>query len=102
MQFQIKSCASDYTESGTTPDFTYSCSGSETNVYGGGSYQNFAQSGAACLSTCTLSNITTTAGTVTHLHFYFTLADASPNASQGSSFQSTLTFNLTQRTGTNA
>ena len=100
----IQTCSTDYTEAGSTPDYTYTCGGSASDVLGAstnyGTYSNFAQAGSACLTGCTLSNLNLTAGAVNHLRFVFKISTSAPANVQASSFQATLTFNGTQRTAT--
>jgi hypothetical protein len=104
----VQTCPTDWVEAGSSPDYTYTCAGNaQTDVLGtSGAYstfQNFAQAGSACLTGCTI-NFTSgqlAAGAVNHLHFVFKVGASAAANSQGSSFQTTITFNGTQRAGQN-
>jgi hypothetical protein len=95
-------------ESGSSPDYAYTCAGNaQVDVVGTatnyGTFSNFAQAGSACLTGCTInfSSAQLAAGAVNHLRFVFKVGASAASNTQGSSFQTTITFNGTQRAGQN-
>ena len=85
LQMVIDRCSSAWTEAGSSPNFTYTCSGSTSTV----------QASRAVIGTnLSLSNLTaTTAGNTDHLRVRLTLPSAAGNSLQGQS--STLTYTFT-------
>jgi predicted ribosomally synthesized peptide with SipW-like signal peptide len=90
---KIDKCSVAWTESGTAPAYTYTCSGTTTSVLAAAPVGNTASlSGLAALS----------AGTSTdRLLVTLTLPSAATNTLQGLSTSITYAFNGTQRTATN-
>ena len=93
LQMVIDRCPSAWTESGTSPAFTYSCGGSTTTIVGSRPVI------AAGLSMAGLSALTT--GGTDHLRVTLTLPSGSGNSLQGLSSTLTYSFVGTQRNGTN-
>ena len=94
LQMVIDRCSVAWTESGTSPAFTYSCSGTTSTVLA---------SRAVIGSSIALSNLTTTtAGNTDHLHLTLTFPSAAGNTFQGLSSTIQYSFTGTQRNGTNA
>ena len=85
LQMVIDRCSSAWTEAGSSPNFTYTCSGSTSTV----------QASRAVIGTnLSLSNLTaTTAGNTDHLRVRLTLPSSAGNSLQGQS--STLTYTFT-------
>jgi hypothetical protein len=94
LQMTIDKCSVAWTEAGTSPAFTYTCSGTTTSVLA---------SRAVIGSAITLSNLSTlvTAGTTERLRLTLTLPSTAGNTFQGLSSTLTYAFNATQRTATN-
>jgi spore coat-associated protein N len=88
LQMVIDKCSNAWTEAGSSPAFTYSCTGSTTTVLA---------SRAVIGSTMALSNLTMTAGATDHLRVTLTLPSASPNTFQGLSSTVSYAFTATQR-----
>ncbi|MBM3676293.1 MAG: hypothetical protein FJW96_00195 [Actinobacteria bacterium] len=94
LQMVIDKCSVAWTEAGTAPAYTYTCSGTTTSVLA---------SRAVIGSSIALSNLATlvTAGTTERLRLTLTLPSAAGNTFQGLSSTITYTFNATQRAATN-
>ena len=92
LKLAIDNCSQDWTESGSSPAFTYTCGGTTSAV--------LAQR-AVVGSDLTLANLASVAaGETDHLRVTLTLPPSAPNAMQGLSSQLTYTFTGTQRTAT--
>ena len=90
---KVDKCSNAWTESGTSPAFTYTCSGTNTNVLAAGQVGNTTSlSGLAAL---------TSGSSTDHLLVTLALPAAATNALQGLSTSITYAFNGTQRTATN-
>lgn len=88
LQMVIDSCDAPWTEAGTSPHFTYTCSGTTSAVL----------ASAALIGTNrTLSTSATTAGHTDHLRVTLTLPTAADNTFQGLSDTITYKFDATQR-----
>jgi predicted ribosomally synthesized peptide with SipW-like signal peptide len=93
LQLAIDRCSVPWTESGTAPAYTYTCSGTSTSVLA---------SRAIVGSNLTLSNLgSLTAGATDRLRFTLTLPSAAPNTLQNQSSVIQYTFAGTQRSATN-
>jgi spore coat-associated protein N len=93
LQLVIDKCSVPWTEGGTAPAYTYTCSGTTSSVLA---------SHAVIGSNLTLSNLASlTAGTTDHLRFTLTLPSAAPNTFQNQSSVIQYTFTGTQRAATN-
>lgn len=92
LQMVIDRCSVAWTESGSTPAFTYSCGGSMTTVVTG---RPVSQTSLALPGLSTLA-----AGGSDHLRLTLTLPSVAPNALQGLSSTLTYSFLGTQRAGT--
>jgi spore coat-associated protein N len=93
LQLVIDRCSVAWTESGTAPAYTYTCSGTTSSVLA---------SRAVIGSNLTLSNLgSLTAGATDHLRFTLTLPAAAPNTFQSQSSVIQYTFTGTQRAATN-
>jgi spore coat-associated protein N len=93
LQMVIDRCASAWTESGTTPAFTYTCSGGSTNL---------VASRAVIGSNVSLPGLSAlTSGGTDHLLVTLTLPSAAGNTFQGLSSTISYTFTGTQRAATN-
>jgi predicted ribosomally synthesized peptide with SipW-like signal peptide len=93
LQLAIDRCSVPWTEAGTSPAFTYTCSGTTTSVLA---------SRAIVGSNLTLSNLgSLTAGATDRLRFTLTLPSAAPNTLQNQSSVIQYTFAGTQRAATN-
>lgn len=84
LQITITRCSQAWTESGSSPDFTYSCAGTTTTALA---------SRAAIATSVALSNLGLTGGTTNHLLLTMTLASTSPTSMQGLS--STISYSFT-------
>jgi spore coat-associated protein N len=93
LQLAIDKCSTPWTEAGTAPGYTYTCSGTTSSVLA-----SHAVVGAN-LALTTLGALT--AGTTDHLRFVLTLPSATPNTFQNQSSVIQYTFNGTQRAATN-
>jgi spore coat-associated protein N len=94
LQMVIDRCSVAWTESGTSPAFTYTCSGTTSSVLA---------SRAVIGSSIALSNLTTTtAGNTDHLRLTLTFPSAAGNTFQGLSSTIQYSFTGTQRNSTNA
>jgi spore coat-associated protein N len=92
VQLAISACSVAWTESGTSPNFSDSCSGSTSTVLA---------AGPVVRSSATLSNLTSLAvGGTAHLELQLTLPATSPSSDQGLTSSLQLTFTGTQRAGT--
>jgi predicted ribosomally synthesized peptide with SipW-like signal peptide len=90
---KVDKCSVAWTESGTAPAYTYTCSGTSTNVLAAGAVGNTTSiSGLAALSTGSSTD---------HLLVTLALPTAATNTLQGLSTSITYAFNGTQRTATN-
>ena len=93
LQMVIDKCSVAWTESGVSPAFTYTCSGTTQSVLA---------SRAIVGTNIALSNLTLGAGSSTdRLRFTLSLPTAAGNSLQGQSSAVTYTFTGTQRAGTN-
>ena len=93
LQLVIDKCSNAWTEAGTAPAYTYTCSGTTSTVLA---------SRPVVGSNLTLSNLSAlTAGVTDHLRFTLTLPSAAPNAMQNLSSVIQYTFTGTQRAATN-
>ncbi len=102
VKFWVQLCSTDFTESGSNPDYTESCGGTKTDVIGASnSYANFLQSGATCTTTCTLTGLNTSQNAVNHLRFSFKLTTSAASNDQGTSFTAQLAFAPVARSGQN-
>ena len=89
LQMVIDRCSVAWTEAGTPPAYTYTCSGTTTSV---------VATRAVIGSTLALSNLTTlTTGNTDHLRVTLTLPAAAGNTFQGLSSTLTYTFTGNQR-----
>lgn len=93
LQMSIDRCSVAWTESGVSPTFTYTCSGSTSSVLA---------SRAVVGSSIALSNLTvTTAGATDNLRLTLTLPTTAGNTFQGITSTVSYSFAGTQRAGTN-
>jgi len=93
LQMVIDRCSVAWTESGSSPAFTYSCSGATSSV---------VASRAVIGSGIAMSNLTsTTAGNTDHLRLTLTFPSSAGNTFQGLSSTIQYAFTGTQRTATN-
>lgn len=93
LQMTIDKCSVPWTESGSSPAFTYSCSGTTSAVLA---------SQPVIGSTMTLSNLATiTAGSTDHLRVTLTFPSGATNSLQGQTSAITYSFDGTQRVATN-
>jgi predicted ribosomally synthesized peptide with SipW-like signal peptide len=93
LQMVIDRCSVAWTESGSSPAFTYSCSGATSSV---------VASRAVIGSGIAMSNLTsTTAGNTDHLRLTLTFPSAAGNTFQGLSSTIQYSFTGTQRNSTN-
>jgi spore coat-associated protein N len=85
LQMAIEKCSAPWTEAGTAPAYTYTCSGTTSTVLA---------SRAVIGSTMALSNLSSlTTGSTDHLRVTLTLPAAAPNTMQG--LTSTISYNFT-------
>lgn len=92
LQLSITRCSQAWTESGSSPAFTYTCGGSTSTVLA---------SQAVIGSNISLSNLTsTTAGNTDHLKVTLTFPSSAGNSMQNLSSTLTFSFTGTQRTAT--
>ena len=93
LQMAIEKCSAPWTEAGTAPAYTYTCSGTTSTVLPSRAVigSNIALSGLASLTT----------GSTDHLRVTLTLPTAAPNTMQG--LTSTISYNFvgTQRVAGN-
>jgi hypothetical protein len=92
LQLVIDKCSVPWTEAGTDPAYTYTCSATTTSVLA---------SNPVIQTSATLANLTTTAGTPNYLRATLTLPPAAGNTLQNQSSTITYLFAGTQRAGTN-
>jgi predicted ribosomally synthesized peptide with SipW-like signal peptide len=93
LQMVIDKCSVAWTESGSSPAFTYTCGGSTSTVLA---------SRAVIGSNISLSNLgATTAGATDHMRLTLTFPSAAGNTFQGLSSTISYSFTGTQRAGTN-
>jgi predicted ribosomally synthesized peptide with SipW-like signal peptide len=93
LQMVIDRCSVAWTEAGTAPAYTYTCSGTTSTVLA---------SRAVLGSTLALSNLaSTTAGATDHLRVTLSLPSGTANTFQGLSSTIQYSFIATQRAGTN-
>jgi len=89
---KVDKCSAAWTESGTAPAYTYTCSGTSTSILAAGAVGNTAAlSGLAALSSGSSTD---------HLLVTLALPAAATNTLQGLSTSITYAFNGTQRTAT--
>jgi len=92
LQMVIQRCSNAWTESGSSPAFTYTCSGSTSSV---------VASRAVIGNNIALSNLTvTSAGATDHLRLTLSLPTTAGNSFQGVTSTISYTFTGTQRAGT--
>lgn len=93
LQMTIDKCSVAWTESGSAPAYTYTCSGTTSTVL---------SSRAVIGSTLSLSNISaTTTGATDYLRVTLTLPSTAGNSMQGLTSTIQYSFTGTQRNGTN-
>jgi spore coat-associated protein N len=93
LQMVIDKCSVAWTEAGTSPAFTYTCSGTTTTVLA---------SRAVIGSNLTLSGLSSlAAGGIDHLRATLTLPTGAGNTLQGLASTITYSFTGTQRAATN-
>jgi spore coat-associated protein N len=93
LQLVVDKCSVPWTETGTAPAYTYTCSGTTSVVL---------TSHAVVGSNLALSSLSSlTAGGTDHLRFALTLPSAAPNSLQNQASVIQYTFNGTQRASTN-
>lgn len=93
LQMTIDHCSAAWTEAGSSPAFTYTCSGTTSTVLA---------SRAIIGSNMALSNLTaTTNGVTDHLRVTLSLPSAADNTFQNKTSTVTYAFNATQRAATN-
>lgn len=90
LQMTIERCSVPWTESGVSPAFTYSCSGTTTTVLA---------SRAIAGSNLALSNLTLTAGATDNLRLTLALPTTAGNSFQNLASTIQYAFTATQRTG---
>ena len=93
LKLSIDSCPTPWTEAGTSPAFTYTCSGTSTSVLASRPVigANLALTGLTSL----------TAGSTDHLRVTLSLPTGADNTFQNQSSVVNLAFNAAQLTGTN-
>jgi len=92
LQMTIDSCSQAWTESGTSPAYTYTC---------GGTTKSVLASRAVIGANLALSNLASLASATTdHLRVTLSLPQSAPNTMQNISDQLTFAFTGTQRAGT--
>jgi spore coat-associated protein N len=93
LQLVIDRCSAAWTESGTSPTYSYTCPGTTSTVLA---------SRAVVGTNLTLSNLgSLTAGGTDHLRFTLTLPSSAPNTMQNQASVIQYTFTGTQRASTN-
>ncbi len=92
LQITVDKCSTAWSESGTSPAFTYTCGGTTTNVL---------SSQAVIGANISLPGVSTTAGATTHLRVTLTLPSTAGNTFQGLSSTISCAFTGTQRAATN-
>jgi hypothetical protein len=115
LQIWIEKCSTDWTESGSTPAFSYTCSGGTRSDVLGSTSAHALPSAGTCpppdgtvssLNSLTvipetLTNITTTAGASNNLVVFMCFPNSADNQWQDESSTLTFTFSGVQRAGTN-
>lgn len=92
LQMAIDRCSTAWTEGGTAPAYTYTCSGTTTSV---------VAARPVIGANLALANVTATAPSATdHLRVTLTLPSSADNTFQGKSSTISYTFTGTQRAGT--
>jgi hypothetical protein len=91
LQRSIEICSVPWTESGSSPDFTYTCSGTQ---------QTALASGPTTFGTKALSNVNLSAGATNHLRMTITLPSTSPTSMQGLTSDIQFSFDGDPRAGT--
>ncbi|MHB1787473.1 MAG: TasA family protein [Acidimicrobiales bacterium] len=91
LQLTVSECSVPWTEAGTSPAFTYTCSGTTTSLLGPAPWAMTATSLGA-LNVLSGSNTA-----VDHLLFHLVLPSTADNTLQGQSSTVTYTFTATQR-----
>ncbi|MEY2474137.1 MAG: hypothetical protein QOK28_3466 [Actinomycetota bacterium] len=93
LQMVVDRCSSNWTESGASPAFTYTCSGSSTTIVATRAVigANMSLTGLSAL----------TSGGTDHLRVTLTFPTTADNTFQGLSTSITYAFTGTQRAGTN-
>jgi spore coat-associated protein N len=92
LQMVIEKCSVPWTESGTAPAYTYTCSGTTSTALA---------SRAVIGSNLTLGNLSSlTTGSTDHLRVTLTLPSSAPNTMQGQTSTISYAFTGTQRAGT--
>ncbi|HEX9993095.1 MAG TPA: TasA family protein [Acidimicrobiales bacterium] len=93
LQMVVDRCSVAWTEAGTAPAYTYTCSGTTSSV---------VASRPVVGSNLAMSNLTATApGATDHLRVTLSLPTTADNTFQGKSSTISYTFTATQRAGTN-
>ena len=92
LQLVIDKCSVPWTEAGTAPAYTYTCSGTTSSVLA---------SVPVIQTSAALANLTTTAGAPNHLRVTLTLPALAGNTLQNQSSTINYLFAGTQRAGTN-
>jgi spore coat-associated protein N len=92
LQMVIERCSVAWTEAGSAPAYTYSCSGTTSTVL---------SSRAIIGAGLTLGNVLLTAGSTNHLRVTLTLPSTAGNSLQGLTSVISYAFTGTQRAGTN-
>ena len=95
LQMVIDKCSAAWTEAGTAPAYTYTCSGTTTSVLA-----SRAVIGSA-ISLSNVSDLVTAGSGPDHLRLTLTLPSGAGNTFQGLTSTLTYAFNGTQRTATN-
>ena len=91
LQMILDKCSVAWTEAGTSPAYTYTCSGTTTSVL---------TTRAVIGTNLTMNNMTTTAGADNFLRARLTLPSSAPNTLQGQSSTISYAFTATQRSAT--
>ena len=92
LQMVIDRCSAAWTESGSSPAFTYTCGGTTSSVLA---------SRPVIGSNLSLANLTLTAGTTNHLRLTLTLPSTADNTFQNKTSTIQYSFTGTQRAATN-
>lgn len=105
LYYQVQACTSGgvgipWTESGSSPDYTYTCSNTMVNVVGGGSTAQVAPHSGAN-TPVTLTNVDLTAGHTNYLKFSFKIGGSASASLEGQTSAISFVFDGTQRAGTN-
>ncbi|MGH9301143.1 MAG: TasA family protein [Acidimicrobiales bacterium] len=97
LQLVVSKCSIPWTEAGTAPAYTYTCTGTTSAVLGSNSSPVPVLQTNAALSN--LSVLAGTGGTVDHLLVHLAFPISAGNTFQGLSTNITYTFTATQRNG---